>query len=78
MSAKNPTVSLSLSFPKKAENTLAFLHILLTSREKTKFPSQRPTISAKLFPYSTIFHDCALVICIIPLFSARKGFTAIF
>jgi len=32
MSAKNSTVSLSLSFPKIAENALAFLHILLTSR----------------------------------------------
>ena len=31
-----------LIFPKKAENTLAFLHILLTSCEKTKFPSQGP------------------------------------
>ena len=60
-SAKNPTVSLFLSFPKKAENTLAFLHILLTSRDKTKFPSQRTKISTKLCPYSTIFHDCALV-----------------
>ena len=39
MSAKNSTVSLSLSFPKKAENVLAFLHILLTSRKKQKvFP----------------------------------------
>jgi len=36
MPAKNPTVSLYLSFPKKAENALAFLHILLTSRKKTK------------------------------------------
>jgi len=33
MSAKNSTVSLSLSFPKKDENALAFLHILLTSRK---------------------------------------------
>jgi len=61
MSAKNPTVSLSLSFPKKAENNLAFLHILFSSREKTKFPSQRTKISAKLFPYSTIFQNCAQV-----------------
>jgi len=29
--------SFPLSFPEKAENTLAFLHILLTSREKTIF-----------------------------------------
>jgi len=36
MSAKNSTVFLSLSFPKKAENALAFLHILLTSRKKNK------------------------------------------
>ena len=34
MSAKNSTVSLSLSFPKKVENALACLHILLTSRKK--------------------------------------------
>jgi len=61
MSAKNPAVSLSLSFPKKAENTLAFLHILLTSSEKTKVPSQRTKISVKLFPYSTTFHDWAQV-----------------
>jgi len=27
MSAKNSTVSISLSFPKKAENALAFLHV---------------------------------------------------
>jgi len=39
MSAKNSTVSLSLSFPKKAENALAFLHILLTSRKKIKIIS---------------------------------------
>jgi len=36
MSAKNSTVSLFLSFPKKAENALAFLHILLTSHKKNK------------------------------------------
>jgi len=41
MSAKNPTISLSSSFPKKAENALAFLHISLTSWEKNKlFPKQ--------------------------------------
>jgi len=34
MSAKNSTVSLFLSFPKKAENALAFLHLLLTCRKK--------------------------------------------
>ena len=34
MSAKNSTVSLTLLFPKKAENALAFLLILLTSRTK--------------------------------------------
>ena len=34
--AKNPTVSLSLSFPKKAEYALAFNHLLLTSRKKSK------------------------------------------
>jgi len=32
---QNPT-SFPLSFPRKAENALAFLHILLTSRKKTK------------------------------------------
>jgi len=37
MSAKNSTVSLSLSFPKEVENALAFLHILLTSRKKNYF-----------------------------------------
>jgi len=36
MSDKNSTVSLSLSFPKKAENALAFLHILLTSSKENK------------------------------------------
>jgi len=36
MSAKNSTVSHSLSFPKKVENALAFLHILLTSRKINK------------------------------------------
>ena len=39
MSAKNSTVSLSLLFPKKAENALAFLHILLNSRKKIKIIS---------------------------------------
>jgi len=39
VSAKNSTVSLSFSFPKKAENALAFLHILLTSRKKIKIIS---------------------------------------
>ena len=34
MSAKNSTASLSLLFRKKAENSLAFLHILLNSRKK--------------------------------------------
>jgi len=34
VSAKNPTVSLSLSFPKRAEKTLALLRILLTARKK--------------------------------------------
>jgi len=38
-SAKNSTVSLSLSFPKKAENALVFLHILLTSCKKIKIIS---------------------------------------
>jgi len=32
--SQNSTVSLSLLFSKKAENALAFLHILLTSRKK--------------------------------------------
>jgi len=43
MSAKNSTVSLSLSFPKKVENASAFLHILLTSRKKNKnyFPKDQ-------------------------------------
>jgi len=42
MSAENATVSLSLSFPKKAENTLAFLHILLTSVEnQISFPKDQ-------------------------------------
>jgi len=36
MSAENSTVSLSLLFPKKAENAFAFLHILLISRKKIK------------------------------------------
>jgi len=40
--------SFPLSFPKKAENTLALLQVLLTSHENTKFPSQRTKISAKL------------------------------
>jgi len=31
--------SFPLSFPKKAENALAFLHILLTSRKKIKIIS---------------------------------------
>ena len=35
-SGKNSAVSLSPSFPKKAENALAFLHILLTSCKKIK------------------------------------------
>jgi len=39
MSAKNSTVSLSLLFPKKAENASAFLHILLNSRKKIKIIS---------------------------------------
>jgi len=30
------STSFPLSFPRKAENALAFLHILLTSRKKTK------------------------------------------
>ena len=47
----------SLSFPKKAENALASLHIWLTSRKKTK----RTKISTKLFPYSSIFYNCAQV-----------------
>ena len=56
----------SNSFPffiisQKAENTLAFLHILLTSREKNKISFPKDQISAKLFLYSNIFHDCALV-----------------
>jgi len=34
-------VSLSLSFPKKAENALAFLYILLTSHKTTKILSKR-------------------------------------
>jgi len=42
MSAKNPTFPLSLSFPKKAENTLAFLHILLTSVKKQNFLPKGP------------------------------------
>ena len=42
MSAKNSTVSLSLSFPKKGENVLAFLHILLTSRKKYKLCPEGP------------------------------------
>jgi len=33
---QNSTVSLSLSFPKKAHNALVFLHIFLTSRKKNK------------------------------------------
>jgi len=37
MSAKISTVSFALPFPKKAENALAFLHILLTSRKKKIF-----------------------------------------
>ena len=40
MSAKNSTVSLSLSFPKKAENALDFLHILLTSRKNKQLFSK--------------------------------------
>jgi len=36
MSAKNSTVFLSVSFPDKAENALAFLYILLTSHKKNK------------------------------------------
>jgi len=68
MSAKNPTISLYLSFPKKAENTLAFLHILLTSRKKTKMFCLWTKIFAKLFPYSSTFHNCVqvnLYICIV-------------
>jgi len=49
--------SFPLSFPKKAKNVLAFLHILLSSRKRNK----RTKISAKLFPYTGIFHNCAQV-----------------
>jgi len=78
MSAKNLTVSLTLLFPKKAENAQAFLHILLTSRKKIKIISWRTKISARLFPYSSIFHNCAqtnLCNCIV---CRKKGFAAIF
>jgi len=56
MSAKIPTASLSIL--ENAENTLGFLHISLTSREKKIF-IPKGLIPVKLFPYSTIFHDCA-------------------
>jgi len=47
--------SFPLSFPKKSENALAFLHILLTSCKKNK----KTKVSAKLLLYSSIFHNCA-------------------
>jgi len=50
MSAKNLTVSFSLSFPKKAENALAFLHILLTSRKKNKNYFLKEQNFCKTFP----------------------------
>jgi len=61
MSAKNSTVSLSLSFPKKAEHALAFPLILVTSRKKIKIISYRTKISTKLFPYSSIIQNCAQI-----------------
>jgi len=48
----------SLPFLKKLK---AFLHILLTSRKKNKNYFLKNKISAKLFLYSSIFHNCAQI-----------------
>ena len=50
MSAKNSTISHSLSFSKKAENVLAFSSHFVDFPQKTKNLSQRTKIPAKLFP----------------------------
>ena len=44
---------------KKAEDAIAFLHILLTSRKKNYFPKDQNL--CKTLHYSSIFHNCAQI-----------------
>jgi len=68
---------LYVSFPEKAENALAFLHILLTFRKKKLFP-KRPKSLQNSSPTQAFFITVHKYVCIIVLFSERKGFVAIF